>query len=352
MWATGIASWGSVPDVNGELGFLIGDGANAPFNGFQLVLTGAIPPRADFLTFGLPGNPAVIGETAVNLTMPYGSDVTNLAPTFTLWPGATCTTVSGTVKNFTSPQTYTVTSSDSLVTKNYTVTAEIAPPLPEFTLTAPASWDGRQTITVQPNVTNLTLLQATGGTNFNYQWSVSGLAVTHEVTPGVLTLTHSQGSGPLLVTLTMDNGTTGVTESITIDVQEPATDPWVERTPGATEKAVTGQFFARNPSTGFGTIHYNGTQSGSPDTVYLKVYKTPSGGSRNLGRDLQPAARGRSLRVLRSDRRGSHHLPGGLWHDHRRSGYRRGHGHRPRLRRRLHHRGPVERRGHRQQRPA
>ena len=284
--AGNVGNWyrieGLGPDVNGDLGFLIGDGANAPFNGFQLVLTGAIPPRADFLTFGLPDHPAVIGDTDVTLTMPYGTDVTSLAPTFTLWPGATCLPVSGTARNFTSTQTYTVTSSDSLVVKNYTVTVELAAPLPEFTLTAPANWDGRETITVQPNVTNLPLLEATGGTNFNYQWSVRGLAVTEEVTPGVLTLTHSQGSGPLVVTLTMDNGAPGVTEAITIDVQEPATEPWVERTPGAGEKPVAGQFFARNPDTGFGTIHYNGTQRGTPDTVYLKIYKTPSGGSETL----------------------------------------------------------------------
>ncbi|MCF7731604.1 MAG: hypothetical protein K9N23_07945 [Akkermansiaceae bacterium] len=273
---------GIVPEADGKVSFRMGDGANTAFSGFQFVQTGDAAPRADILTFGLPGNPAVISGTHITLALPYGSNVTSLAPTFTLWPGATCVPVSGTALNFTSPQTYTVTSSDSLVTKIYTVTAVIAPPLPEFTLTAPAAWDGRQTITVQPDITNLALLQATGGTNFNYQWSVSGVAVTKQVSPGVLTLTRSQGSGPLVVTLTMDNGTTGVTNSTTIDVQEPATDPWVERTPGATEKPVTGQFFARNPFSNLGTIHYNGIQSGSPDTVYLKVYKTPSGGSETL----------------------------------------------------------------------
>ncbi len=288
--ATGVGNVGNwyritglVPEFNGQLGFLLGDGNNAPINGFQLVRTGALPPRADMVTFGLPGNPAVISGTNITLTVPYATSVTSLSPTFTLAPGATCVPASGTTRNFTSPQTYTVTSSDSLITKVYTVTAVIAPPLPEYTLTAPATWDGRQTITVQPNITNLALLQATGGTNFNYQWSVSGLAVTQQqITPGVLTLTLSQGSGPMVVTLILDNGGFGVSESVTINVQEPATDAWVERTPGANEKPVTGQFFARNPDTGFGKIYYNGTQSGTPDTVYLKVYKTPSGGSETL----------------------------------------------------------------------
>ena len=273
---------GIVPDIDGKVSFRIGDGANTAFSGFQLVQTGDVAPRADMLTFGLPGNPAVISGTNLTLTLPYNSNVTNLSPTFALWPGAACVPVSGTARNFTTPQTYTVTSSDSQVTKPYTATAVISPPLPAFYLTAPATWDGRQTITIQPVIANLALLQATGGTNFNYQWSVSGVAVTKQVSPGVLTVTRSQGSGSLVATLTMDNGTTGVTNSTTIHVQEPATDPWVERTPGATEKPVTGQFFARNPDTGLGTIYYHGTQSGTPNSVYLRVYRTPSGGSETL----------------------------------------------------------------------
>lgn len=275
---------GLSPDIKGELAFLIGDGANAPFSGFQLILTASIPPRADFLNLGIPEHPAVISDTDATFTLPYGSDVSKLAPTFRLWPGATSNPKSGTVRNFTSPQTYTVTSSDSRVVKKYTVTAAIAPPLPEFTLTAPAKWDGRKTITVQPKVTNLPLLQTKNGTNFNYQWSVSGLAVTHEASTDTLNLTLSQGSGPMIVTLTMSNGSTGVTKSTSIDVKEPATDPWLERIPAVDEKPVTGQFYARNPSTNLGTIHYNGTQSGSPDTVYLKVYQTPSGGAETLAK--------------------------------------------------------------------
>ncbi|MEI6606997.1 MAG: hypothetical protein WCP35_16925 [Verrucomicrobiota bacterium] len=31
-----------------------------------------------------------------------------------------------------------------------------------------------------------------------------------------------------------------------------------------------------------GTIFYNGTQTCTPNSVYLKVYKTPSGGSETL----------------------------------------------------------------------
>ena len=107
-----------------------------------------------------------------------------------------------------------------------------------FTLTAPATWDGRQTITVTPNISNLATLTAKGVTDFNYGWSLAGLAVIKQITPGTLTLVRCQGSGPLTVTLTLDNGGTPVTGSTTISVQEPATDAWVQRTPAADEKPL------------------------------------------------------------------------------------------------------------------
>jgi hypothetical protein len=113
---------GIVPDGEGKVSFRIGDGANSAFSGFQLVQTGDVTPRADMLSFSLASNPpsirdAVFNGTNITLTVPYGTNVTNLAPTFTLWPGATCVPVSGTARDFTTPQTYTVTSSDSLIKK-------------------------------------------------------------------------------------------------------------------------------------------------------------------------------------------------------------------------------------------
>jgi hypothetical protein len=156
-------------------------------------------------------------------------------------------------------------------------------PDPVFTLTpSTTSWDGRATMTVTANISNLAAMQSAGFGTLNYKWDVSGVAVTKQENNGTLTLTRSQGSGPMIVTLTIDNGGTPVSQSTSITVQEPASDAWLERTPGATEKPVNKQFFARNPETNLGTIYYNGTQSGSPDTVYLKVYKTPSGGSETL----------------------------------------------------------------------
>ena len=87
------------------------------------------------VAFGLPGNLAVIDQSAltVSLTVPYGTNVTDLAPLFTLAPGATCDRVSGATYDFTQPVIYTVHSSDFTVTKAYTVTVTQAPAPPSIT---------------------------------------------------------------------------------------------------------------------------------------------------------------------------------------------------------------------------
>ena len=158
-------------------------------------------------------------------------------------------------------------------------------PDPVFTLNASTSlWDGRQTMTVTPVISNLVALQAAGVANLNYNWSVAGVAATKTITagtptvPGVMTLTRSQGSGPMTVTLVLDNGGALVSNSNTITVQEPASDAWAQRMPGATEKAVNNQFYARDPNTNLGTIYYNGTGAGTTP-VYLKIFATPNGGT-------------------------------------------------------------------------
>ena len=81
-------------------------------------------PRAKIRAFG-PG--AVIDGTNILWTVPYGTDVTSLSPTYTLSTNATCDKTSGSTHDFTSPVTYTVVSSDELVTNVYTVTVTVTP---------------------------------------------------------------------------------------------------------------------------------------------------------------------------------------------------------------------------------
>jgi uncharacterized repeat protein (TIGR02543 family) len=93
--------------------------------------------RAEIEAFG-PGatiSPVVANAATIAWTVPYGSDLATLSPTFELSPGATCTVasipaVSGETRDFTSPVKYTVTSSNSAITNVYTVTVTVGPAPP------------------------------------------------------------------------------------------------------------------------------------------------------------------------------------------------------------------------------
>lgn len=65
----------------------------------------------------------VIGNKRVTLFLKKGTDLTSLSPEFTLTPGAMISPASGTERNFTTPQEYTVTSEDGRWKKTYTVEA-------------------------------------------------------------------------------------------------------------------------------------------------------------------------------------------------------------------------------------
>jgi len=108
----------------GAAALMLGSGrGKATWSGTVSVVYEA--PPATILTFGLAGSPAVITGTDIAWTVPYGSDVTSLAPTYTLSSG-TCDPASGSTQDFTAPQTYTVT--DGAVSNTYTVTVTVAPP--------------------------------------------------------------------------------------------------------------------------------------------------------------------------------------------------------------------------------
>ncbi len=75
----------------------------------------------EFSFAGLPS--ANIAKTNVSVTVPYGTEVTALAPNIKVSPDATVAPASGTSRDFTQPQTYTVTGRDGS-TKGYVVTVK------------------------------------------------------------------------------------------------------------------------------------------------------------------------------------------------------------------------------------
>ena len=156
-------------------------------------------------------------------------------------------------------------------TKDIAITIHEAIPDPVFTLTAPAAWDGRTPITVVPQVSNLSAMQAAGVTDLKTTWSVEPFATIKEVAPGQLLLKRAQNSGQLTVTATISNGGTPISQSVTIDVTEPKSDPWVARTPAKDEKPLEGQFYARDEKNE-GTLYYNGTLSEPAEAVFLRLY--------------------------------------------------------------------------------
>lgn len=81
--------------------------------------------EADILSCSLPDvemtTSPIINNNSVTLFVGPGTDVSTLEPEFTLTPGATIDPASGTVRNFESPQGYTVTAADGIWKKNYRV---------------------------------------------------------------------------------------------------------------------------------------------------------------------------------------------------------------------------------------
>lgn len=77
---------------------------------------------------------------------------------------------------------------DGTKTRDIPVTIKKTIPDPAFTLQAPANWDGRKSIEVTPQITNLAEMQAKGAGDLKYDWTVSGLAVIKQVLPGKLLL--------------------------------------------------------------------------------------------------------------------------------------------------------------------
>jgi hypothetical protein len=156
-------------------------------------------------------------------------------------------------------------------TKDITIAIKEDIQEPAFTLTAPATWDGRTTIEVVPQITNMHAMKAKDAATLNTEWSVGPFAVIKEITPGKIQLKRAQNSGPLTITATISNGGAPVSQSTTIAVTEPMSDPWLVRAPLVDEKPQEGQFYARDDK-GEGTLFYNGSLPSPADKVFLRLY--------------------------------------------------------------------------------
>jgi Concanavalin A-like lectin/glucanases superfamily/Domain of unknown function (DUF2341)/Carbohydrate esterase, sialic acid-specific acetylesterase len=160
---------------------------------------------------------------------------------------------------------------DDVKSKIIPITIKEAISDPQFTLHGPTDWDGRQTIEIVPEITNLAAMREQDAVDLKYEWLVDGVAVIKQIATDKLILERAQGSGVMTVSVSIDNGGKKVTGSTVISVNEPAHDVWVEREPAKTEQPEDNQFFARNDKNE-GTVNYSGTLLAAADSVFLKVY--------------------------------------------------------------------------------
>jgi hypothetical protein len=119
--------WSGDIDLNAVQLSLGNNYGPATWSGTITVEFDAFP--AVILNFGVPGNPARIDDATKTIawTVLYGTDLTTLAPTFTLSSG-TCSPASGVAPNFAvnNPATYTVTDG-ATTTNHYVVTVAFSP---------------------------------------------------------------------------------------------------------------------------------------------------------------------------------------------------------------------------------
>lgn len=160
---------------------------------------------------------------------------------------------------------------DRVETEFINIVVQKSIPDPQFTITAPKSWDGRTTIELAPRITNLASLQNAGAADVQIEWEVDPISVVKEIVPGKLRLIGAQKSGTVQINVIVSNGGAKVKKYLSFPVKVPEQLPWVARKPEANEKPEEGQFYARDDKNE-GTLFYNGVLTEKADEVFLKVY--------------------------------------------------------------------------------
>ncbi|MFT7487670.1 MAG: autotransporter-associated beta strand protein [Candidatus Promineifilaceae bacterium] len=153
----------------------------------------------EILTFGLPGMPSVIAGTNITWTIAHGSDVSNLAPEYTVSTDANGNPASGSTQDFTGPQVYTVTAQDFSM-QSYLVTVTNGPRPNDFywikANPAGGNWSDSSNWTNETGLAGAPL--AGGGDDYHLHFDFED--------PGYVA-THDLGNGFLLNQLSIDNGT-------------------------------------------------------------------------------------------------------------------------------------------------
>jgi len=171
-------------------------------------LQAATPEKAIIsFDFTSPATTGAVDEGAktVLLTVPFGTDVTAIAPTIVVSADATVSPLSGVANDFTSTSTYTVTSVAS-TTQEYMVAVNTSAASTIVTTTSGTYTvnDGASTITNIPYLTSqATFLAALTKGEANQTWNTTGLS-DPVVSGDTLVVTAQDASTTKTYTLTVD----------------------------------------------------------------------------------------------------------------------------------------------------
>lgn len=179
------------------------------------------------------------------------------------------------------------------------ISIENSIPEPSFTLSAPANWNGRDLITVTANLSDdekqSTTVEESESPDrstphwesancssqvqrINIDWRIDGVAVIKDVHDRALVIHRAQGTGPMTVTATVDNGGARISKSILIQVNEPdkETEPWLDPPVCNDEHPEDNQFIPRRGhnigSDRTGRLIYAGALGENADSVFLRVF--------------------------------------------------------------------------------
>ena len=159
------------------------------------------------------------------------------------------------------------------------VTLREAIPDPEFSLKAPSRWDGRSPLPLKAQLKSTeAALIAAGASKLKVIWSVEPLATVREIQGHDLILKRALQEGQLTVTATIDNGGTPIRRSVTLTVQPPSHDAWVQQVPESTELPQDNQFYARNDRNE-GTLVATGSIQEPAEAVVVRLFAQDTSGN-------------------------------------------------------------------------
>ncbi|MFZ2038725.1 MAG: ice-binding family protein [Minisyncoccia bacterium] len=193
----------------------------------------------DITAFTVPGQDGSttisIASSTVNLTVPFGTNVTALVPTITI-TGASVSPASGIAHNFTASSTYTVTADDAS-THDYTVKVTITSGLTDATITSATYTINNtdSTITSIARNTSMASFLAAIATSTGQNWNTSGLSSTIN-TGDTLVVTAQDGVTTKTYTLTVRTYSGSSSHTST---ETPATTTTTTTTPSTTTTTTT-----------------------------------------------------------------------------------------------------------------